>query len=88
MSVEQQRFEAHTASLHATHQETRRLQDDLMRKREAFVQGRDALQGALGSFLGHEVRVEVRIDEGNGSMTPTQQREAEREQRQRETPSP
>lgn len=47
VSVEQQRFEAHTASLHATHQETRRLQDDLMRKREAFVQGRDALQGAL-----------------------------------------
>ena len=44
----------------------------------------EALQGALGSFLGHEVRVEVRIDEGNGSMTPTQQREAEREQRQRE----
>ena len=47
VSVEQQRFEAHTASLHVTHQETRRLQDDLMRKREAFVQGRDALQGAL-----------------------------------------
>ena len=47
VSVEQQRLEAHTAGLHATHVETRRLQDDLMRKREAFLQGRDALQGAL-----------------------------------------
>ena len=47
VSVEQQRLEAHTAGLHATHLETRRLQDDLMRKREAFLQGRDALQGAL-----------------------------------------
>ena len=47
VSVEQQRLEARTAGLHATHVETRRLQDDLMRKREAFLQGRDALQGAL-----------------------------------------
>ena len=47
VTVERQRLEAHTAGLHATHVETRRLQDDLMRKREAFLQGRDALQGAL-----------------------------------------
>lgn len=47
VAVEQQRLEAHTAGLHATHVETRRLQDGLMRKREAFLRGRDALQGAL-----------------------------------------
>ena len=57
VSVEQQRLEAHTAGLHATHLETRRLQDDLMRKREAFLQGRDALQGALQGL--QEERLEM-----------------------------
>ena len=47
VSMEQQRLDRHTAALHETHVQTRRLQEDLIRKREAFVNNREALQGAL-----------------------------------------
>ena len=57
VSIERQRLETHMATLHGTHVETRRLQEDLMRKREEFLQGRDALQGALQGL--QEERLEM-----------------------------
>lgn len=47
VTAERKRLDAHTASLQKTHDQTRRLQEDLMAKRENFVVGREALQGAL-----------------------------------------
>jgi len=47
VAAERRRLDAHTASLQRTHEQTRRLQEDLMAKRENFVVGREALQGAL-----------------------------------------
>ena len=50
VSVERDRLEKHRAELQHTHEEARRLQDDLMRKREHYVQGRETLQAALESL--------------------------------------